>query len=397
MSGVGGAAGAGGEGAEGGAAGGGAADDGSSGSADLPRAAIVYNPTKVNIRRLRGMVAAMEAEKAWGPSLWAATTVDDPGEGQARRLLAASPAVIIAAGGDGTVSAVAQALLSQPVPLGILPSGTTNLFARALGLPLGVIGLPFVNARRALRAAFSDVVRTVDVGRVDALLENGATLSRAFTVMAGMGVDAQMVVNTSSKGKETLGWTGYVGAILESLVRNRRFDLAFSLDGVALPETPAHTIVLGNAGVLPAGIRMIPGASIDDGELDVVVLRPLGAGEWVRAMQWFWRTNTAYLPRRPATRAAADGSAPVVNAAVWHARGGAVTLTVGVPQDFEIDGEYLGRVVSASAWIEAGALRVRGSAVPPAGAAAPAALSAADAAASADADASSADADAANA
>ncbi|TQL55112.1 diacylglycerol/lipid kinase family protein [Subtercola boreus] len=337
------------------------APGGVSGEAARPRAAIVYNPTKVKAKRLRAMVEAMEAEKGWAPSLWAATTVEDPGHDAALRLLESAPAVVIAAGGDGTVSAVAQALTHQEVPLGILPTGTTNLFARALGLPLGVIGLPFVNARKALRAAFSETVRTVDVGRVDAVLESGETISRAFTVMAGMGVDAQMVVNTSPKGKDTLGWTGYVGAILDSFVRNRRFDLSYTLDGVALPETPAHTIVLGNAGVLPAGIRMIPGALIDDGLLDVVVLSPLGAGEWARAIHWFWRTNTTYLPRKPDARAAADGSAPVTTSSVRHARATGVTFAVTEAQDFEIDGEHLGRVLSATAWIEAGALRVRGS------------------------------------
>ncbi|RFA23607.1 diacylglycerol/lipid kinase family protein [Subtercola boreus] len=326
-----------------------------------PRAAIVYNPTKVDVKRLRSMVRAVEAEKSWGPSLWAATTVNDSGEGVTLQLLNEAPDVVIAAGGDGTVSSVAQALRHQAVPLGILPSGTTNLFARALGLPLGVIGLPYVNERKALRAAFSDTIRTVDVGRVEAVLDSGETIERAFTVMAGMGVDAQMVVNTSPRGKDTLGWTGYVSAIMESFVRNRRFDLTYSLDDTAEPETPAHTIVLGNGGVLPAGIRMIPGALIDDGLLDVVLLRPLGAGEWARAIQWFWRTNTTYLPRRPAARAAADGSVPVDSAAVQHARARAVTLSVGTAQDFEIDGEYLGKVLSARAWIEPGALRVRGS------------------------------------
>ncbi|MCU1478437.1 MAG: hypothetical protein JWQ64_3130 [Subtercola sp.] len=319
-----------------------------------PRAAVVYNPTKVNVLRLRALVERVEAEKSWGPSLWAATTLDDAGEGATLRLLEAQPDVVIAAGGDGTVSAVAQALRHQDVPLGILPTGTTNLFARALGLPLG-------SPLKALRAALSDTVRAVDVGRVDARLESGETIQRAFLVMTGMGVDAQMVVNTSARGKNTLGWTGYIAAILESFRSNVRFDLSYSLDGVAEPAQPAHTIVLGNAGVLPAGIRMIPGARIDDGLLDVVVLRPLGALEWAAAMQWFVRTNTAYLPRRADARSAADGTVPVTTTSVTHGRARAVSLAAGAAQDFEVDGEYLGRVTAAEAWIEPAALRVRGS------------------------------------
>ncbi|MCU1482465.1 MAG: hypothetical protein JWQ19_3251 [Subtercola sp.] len=367
-----------------------------------PFAAIVYNPTKVDIRRLRPLVEKVEAERGWAASLWAETTVDDPGEAASAHLLShvPTPSVLIAVGGDGTVSAVAQALvtrtsqtsqrlqgagasvsrdgavehpaaslpvdeqgaaapreLSAGVPLGILPVGTTNLFARALGLPLR-------SRIKALRAAFSDTVRTVDVGRVDARLESGANLSRAFVVMAGMGVDAQMVVNTSARGKSALGWTGYIAAIVGSFVTNRRFDLSYALDGAALAGAPAHTIVVGNAGVLPAGIRMIPGARIDDGLLDVVVLRPLGFTQWTHAVGWFVRTNTPALPRRAAGRAAAAGTAPVVSAAVTHARATAVSWAAGPAQDFEIDGEHLGRVTSAEAHIEPAALRVRGSVAP---------------------------------
>ncbi|UFS58063.1 diacylglycerol/lipid kinase family protein [Subtercola endophyticus] len=376
---------------------------GGRGADRLPFAAIVYNPTKVDLRRLRPLVEKVEAERGWAPSLWAETTVADPGEAASAQLLAhvPTPSVLIAVGGDGTVSAVAQALVSRTsqssqrlqgagasvsrdgavehpapalpageqvtapdtrelsvgVPLGILPAGTTNLFARALGLPLR-------SHKKALLAAFSDTVRTVDVGRVDARLESGATLSRAFMVMAGMGVDAQMVVNTSARGKSALGWTGYIAAIVGSFVTNRRFDLSYTLDGDALAAAPAHTIVVGNAGVLPAGIRMIPGARIDDGLLDVVVLRPSGFAQWTHALGWFVRTNTPALPRRAAGRAAADGSAPVVSAAVTHSRATTVSWSAGPAQDFEIDGEHLGRVTSADAHIEPAALRVRGSVAP---------------------------------
>ncbi|TIH39046.1 diacylglycerol/lipid kinase family protein [Subtercola vilae] len=319
-----------------------------------PRAAIVYNPTKVDVRRLRSLVESVEAELSWGPSFWAATTVDDAGEGQALRLLQASPDVVIAAGGDGTVSAVAQALRHQQVPLGILPVGTTNLFARALGLPLG-------SPRRALLAAFSDELRTVDVGRVDALLQGGETVSAAFLVMTGMGVDAQMVANTSSRGKSAFGWVGYIAAIVQSFTRNRQFGLSYTLDGGRAAVGTAHTLVIGNAGVLPAGIRMIPGALIDDGELDVVLLRPRGARGWHAAIGWFVRTNTAALPRRADARAAATGAEPVMGEFVQHSRAASVSVSVDAPQDFEIDGEYVGRAVSLEAWIEAEALTVRGS------------------------------------
>ena len=100
------------------------------------RAALVYNPTKVDAGALRATVTEHAAAAGWGEPLFYETSVDDLGDGVTRAALGAGAAAVLVAGGDGTVRAVSQTMAGAGVPLTILPSGTGNLLARNLSLPL---------------------------------------------------------------------------------------------------------------------------------------------------------------------------------------------------------------------------------------------------------------------
>ena len=105
------------------------------------RAAIVVNPTKFDaldehaLRRRQAYVAAVFRSHGWDDPLWLPTTPTETGGPQARRALAEGVDVVLAAGGDGTVRAVAQALAGTSTPMALLPAGTGNLLARNLGVP----------------------------------------------------------------------------------------------------------------------------------------------------------------------------------------------------------------------------------------------------------------------
>jgi hypothetical protein len=101
------------------------------------RAALVYNPTKVDKDRLRDQVTRLSARAEWAEPLFFETTVDDLGDDVTRQALAEGVDAVMVAGGDGTVRAVSEAMSGTGVPLTIVPSGTGNLLARNLGLPLG--------------------------------------------------------------------------------------------------------------------------------------------------------------------------------------------------------------------------------------------------------------------
>ena len=155
-------------------------------------AAVVFNPIKVDITKLRAAVDAAEGAAGWSPSLWFETSEEDPGGGQTREAIAAGADVVMAAGGDGTIRAVAEQLRGTGIPIGLLPSGTGNLLARNLGLALD-------NLAESVSNAFTGKDRKIDLGVVEARRADGTTVSNVFLVMAGLGLDADMLANTNPK------------------------------------------------------------------------------------------------------------------------------------------------------------------------------------------------------
>src|SRR5215472_9159865 len=116
----------------------------------------------------------------------------------ARCALAAGASLVFAAGGDGTVRACAEALAGSGVPMAIVPLGTANLTARALGVP--------TRADRAVDAGFGGRDRTIDLARIEG--EDGAW----FTAMAGLGLDAAVVAAAGEQLKRRFGWAAYAMA-----------------------------------------------------------------------------------------------------------------------------------------------------------------------------------------
>src|ERR1700754_1188594 len=98
------------------------------------RAAVIYNPIKVDLPRLKREVGKAQKAADWNDSLWLPTTVDDIGGAQAAHALTQKVDVVLAAGGDGTVRAVAEGLRGSGVALALLPSGTGNILARNLDI-----------------------------------------------------------------------------------------------------------------------------------------------------------------------------------------------------------------------------------------------------------------------
>ncbi|HEY1106790.1 MAG TPA: acylglycerol kinase family protein, partial [Agromyces sp.] len=101
-----------------------------------PRAAIISNPTKSGVDALRAAVERAEERQGFAPSLWIDTAEDDPGKGMAREAVEKGVDLVVAAGGDGTVRSVAAGLRGTGVPLGNVPLGTGNHFARNLDIPV---------------------------------------------------------------------------------------------------------------------------------------------------------------------------------------------------------------------------------------------------------------------
>lgn len=313
------------------------------------RAAVVYNPIKVDIDDLRAAVGTAEREAGWAPSLWFETTEEDPGGGQTVEALQQSADVVMAAGGDGTVRAVAESLRGSGVPIGLLPAGTGNLLARNLDLTLSDIPESIVTA-------LTGTDRPIDLGVVESRHPDGSRSKRVFLVMAGLGLDAQMIVNTDDDLKKKVGWLAYVDAIRKSLRDSNRLRIRYQLDGGPQRVLNAHTVLIGNCGSLPANILLLPDASVDDGLFDIIALRPQGFFGWVQVwVKIVWENGV--LRRYQAGRKLMGENKPVRT--LRYLKGGELIMRLDRPQEFELDGDAFGEVIAVKATVDPGALIVR--------------------------------------
>ena len=227
------------------------------------RPAFVLNGARVrDTARLRRAFEQAAAAAGWQPPLMLPTTTDDGGTGQTRAAVDAGVALVVAVGGDGTVRACAAALASGRVPLAIVPAGSANLTARALGIP--------GRLRPALAVAFSGRDRPIDLGSAD-----GAV----FVAMAGIGLDAAVVGAAQGLAKRLAGWPAYAAAATGQLLRRPATFTIRIDDGEPLTRR-ARCVTVGNSGALPGGFPVMPDARLDDGRLDVVVLAPASLPGW---------------------------------------------------------------------------------------------------------------------
>lgn len=225
----------------------------------------MVNPAKVDdLAARRTEICAELAGAGWPEPMWLETTPEDPGCGQTERAIAQGAEIVFACGGDGTVMACVSALAGTRTALAVLPSGTGNLLAANLGLPGDVAA--------GIAVALGGGRRQLDVGVVE---------NRCFVVMAGMGFDAKMLDDASEALKARIGWPAYVLAALRHL-RDRPMRLRLRLDGQPAGRRRARSVVVGNVGRLQGGVRLLPDAEPDDGQLDVAVIAPHTLGHWLR-------------------------------------------------------------------------------------------------------------------
>jgi diacylglycerol kinase (ATP) len=305
-------------------------------------AAVVYNPVKVNLKNLKATVKLAESRAGWSRSQWFETSVLDPGGEVTKQALAGGADVVLAAGGDGTIRAVAESLRGTGVPLALLPSGTGNLLARNLALSLD-------NLANSVDTAFTGTARAIDVGLVEAERPDGSRSSHVFLVMAGLGLDAQMAANTNAMLKARVGWIAYIDAIARGVRENNSVKVRYSVDGGPQRSASVNTVIVGNCGLLPGNIQLLPDAVIDDGVFDIVALRPGGFVGWVQIyVKLVWENGI--LRRSTVGRRIVSLSREV--RALRYLRGSDLTLRLEHPEEFELDGDPFGEAIALKAHVD---------------------------------------------
>ena len=310
-------------------------------------AAVVYNPIKVDLDAIEAAVAREEEANDWDPTVWLSTSEDDPGQGGAKEALESGASVVIVAGGDGTVRAVAEGLKDGAVPMALIPSGTGNLLARNLDLNLDDIEL-------SVRTAFTGVDRKIDLGLIEITRADRAKTSHVFLVMAGLGLDAKMLANTDDDLKKKAGWLAYVTALATTLRDKHELRFRYTLNGGPSRATRAHTIIIANCGSLPSNIVLLPDAAVDDGQFDIALLRPEGFVGWVQIfVKVIWENGV--LRRTKAGRALMTGEV----SALRYVRAEELTVRLERPEQIELDGDGFGEATAFDVRVSPGGLTIK--------------------------------------
>jgi diacylglycerol kinase (ATP) len=242
------------------------------------------------------------------------TTPEESAEQLAENAIAAQPDLVIASGGDGTVSAVAGALIGTDIPLGIVPRGTANAFAAAIGLPLGLT--PIRNA--------CDVILAGNTRAVDAARCNGKPL----ILLAGVGYEAETIERTDREAKRQWGPLAYIMSGWQQLNEQELFETEIQV-GDSVKTFQAGAITIANAApptsVLAQGVGQV---IFDDGLLDVTITTAESRMQAVAAMAKMFGAALVKI------------DANHENTAHFGAK--KIKVTTTPPQKVVLDGEVIG-------------------------------------------------------
>jgi YegS/Rv2252/BmrU family lipid kinase len=268
--------------------------------------AIIVNPIAGGMRA-EGARRRLELAASWrDPAGGAAEVVVTERRGHARELARAAAArasLVVAWGGDGTVNEVASALAFGAVPMAIVPAGSGNGLATELNLPF--------DPRSALDFAARARPRRVDVGEINRQL---------FVNIAGIGFDARIAAEFSRPANVKRGLSAYASITGRMLLRYRAENYSIVADGVAVDARRALMVTFANSTQYGNGARIAPRASVDDGRLDLVVVRERSR---VRTVIGVPRLFTGTADRFPgyATRQIAEAVVRSDRAMIFHADG----------------------------------------------------------------------------
>lgn len=165
--------------------------------------------------------------------------------------------IVVAAGGDGTLNAVVKGLAGSKTALGVLPTGTMNVFARELGIP-------YDNLDRAFEVILEGHVREVD------LFEANGT---PFVQMAGVGFDAAVIEETTWESKKVLGPLAYLMSAVKVLGDKPPRMTVETGDG---RHAEGIAVLAGNGSLYGGQIKLFHRADNQDSKLDVLVFKEAG-------------------------------------------------------------------------------------------------------------------------
>jgi diacylglycerol kinase (ATP) len=289
------------------------------------RVLIVYNPAagqSSNLAATLDRVADLWREGGWLVDI-AATTAPGDATRKAKQAAIDGYHATIAAGGDGTVNEVMNGLIGTDTALGTLPLGTVNIWAREMGLSMDML--------KAAASLFKSDLTKIDVGMAG---------SRYFLLMAGIGFDAAVTATVKSHEKKRLGALAYIKQAIQVAWEFRGVRLKLKIDGKRV-RGRILMVVIGNSQLYGGVIKFTAHATIDDGLLDVCVIKGQGM---LSAPRRLISIFARHYNRDPQVQ-------------YYQARQIEIRAQRGKVLPVQVDGDYLGktpmnfRVIPDSLWI----------------------------------------------
>lgn len=215
---------------------------------------------------------------------------------------------VAAYGGDGTVMEVASGLKDTNIPMAILPGGTGNILSIELGIPQNL-----EEACKLITQPERSKIRAVDLG-----ITNDEKVP-AFALRAGVGLEAAMLEGTDRELKERYGIFAYIMGATQALHNVKEAQYHLVLDGESI-ECSGLTCLIANAGYFGVpGLVLDPKVKIDDGLLDVLVLRKMDlvqlfslaasivGGNELKDPALHWQVKSVTIESDPVQSTQADG------------------------------------------------------------------------------------------
>lgn len=277
----------------------------------MRRVLLIMNP--VAARTDPGVVrtvSAVLAREGWDVEVVGTTRPGHAGE-LAQQAVADGIRRIAVYGGDGTTMQAVGAVVGRDVEFGLIPGGTGNLLAGNLRLPR--------NPAKAARVIARGVPRAIDLGR---MTRSGGVLY--FAVACGAGYDAELMASTTAQAKRRWKFAAYVVRAVRTLDRLQNVPYRISVDERVF-EGEAASVMVANCGeFIPPFVRFGRGITVDDGLLDVVMLKADGLMESAGVV---WQLLRGGTPTNPNVR---------------YARGRTVTVETSPERPVQLDGDAAG-------------------------------------------------------
>ena len=231
--------------------------------------------------------------------------------------------LVVAVGGDGTINEVGRGLLGRETTLGLLPLGSGNALARALGISL--------NLEQACSALLQAVVRQMDVGKIgDAI----------FFSTAGVGLDAEVSWRFNRRPKGPRGFIPYAILTLGAFWEYKPEEVRITLEEGAQLKISPTILTIANTSQFGNGAIISPGARPDDGLLDLCIIGGTGI---LRTLWHIRRLFTGTIDQMPGTN-------------FFRTRG--LRIVRPGPGRFQVDGESMTGATTLDVTVVPKAIRI---------------------------------------